>query len=83
MYSPRMPRPLTLCDSLADHHVLSRVSAHCQTCGHYAVLDTWSLGVRLGWETPLGELEAKLRCSRCSARPCRITTHLRRSSRDP
>jgi hypothetical protein len=82
MYSIGMPRPLTLTDTLADHHVLSRVGAVCDACGHAAPVDTWSLGVRLGWETPLKDVEAKLRCTRCSAKRCRLVTNLRRSSRD-
>jgi Zn finger protein HypA/HybF involved in hydrogenase expression len=76
-----MPRPLTLTDTLADHHVMSRVSARCTACGHVAAIDTWGLGVKLGWETPLTEVEKKLRCTRCSAKECRLVTGLRRSSR--
>jgi hypothetical protein len=82
MYSFVMPRPLTLTDTLADHHTLSRVTAHCESCRHVSPLDTWSLGVRLGWDVPLAEVEAKLKCGRCGAKGCRLTVSLRRSSRD-
>lgn len=76
-----MPRPLTLTDTLADHHSLSRVSAHCLACGHSVVLDTWTLGVRLGWDVPLVDLAQRLRCTRCNARGCRVATSLRRPQR--
>lgn len=76
-----MPRPLDLTDTLADHHVMSRVAATCASCGHVATLDTWSLGVKLGWETPLVEVEARLKCTRCGAKACRLVTGLRGSSR--
>lgn len=76
-----MPRPLTLTDTLADHHVMSRVTARCMACAHVGVIDTWSLGVKLGWETPLTEVESRLRCTRCRARQCKLSTSLRRSSR--
>ena len=76
-----MPRPLTLTDTLADHHTLSRVSAQCEACRHVALLDTWALGVRLGWDVPLADVESRLRCGRCGAKRCRLAVSLRRSSR--
>jgi ribosomal protein S27AE len=76
-----MPRPLALTDTLADHHTLSRVTAQCGECRHVAPLDTWMLGVRLGWDVPLSEVEARLRCGRCGGKQCRLSVSLRRSSR--
>lgn len=75
------PRELTVEHTLADHHLESKVVAHCDACRHVARLDTWSLGLRLGWDAPMREVEGRLRCTACGSKRCRLTVQPWRSRR--
>jgi hypothetical protein len=66
-----MPAPITkLSDRFADYTLRIR----CKKCQHERTADPHALAKLMGWETPLAEVAARMRCSRCNARgECELT----------
>lgn len=60
-----MPAPVVkLSDRFADYQLRIR----CKKCRHERVTEPHVFGKIMGWETPLVNVAARLRCSKCHAK---------------
>ena len=57
------------------------LSVRCRKCQHRRTVDPHSLAQIVGWNAQLSIVALRLRCSKCSARNCEITTMRRPKSR--
>lgn len=58
--------------ALSQCYLVHDLAAKCEACRHVQRLDVWELAQRIGWDTTLAELERRLKCSRCGARPASL-----------
>ena len=64
--------PAVLGDAVRDR---ARLAVACEACGHQADLDPARLAGRVGYDCPVPDLRARMRCSRCGSR--RIAVQVR------
>jgi len=57
------------------------LSARCRKCRHTRTIDPHTLAQLVGWNATLASIALRLRCSKCSARNCEISTMKRPKSR--
>jgi hypothetical protein len=58
-----------------------RLQATCDKCSHVRMIEPQTLAKILGWHALLSDAAARLRCSKCGARGCRLTAQSRPKKR--
>lgn len=77
-----MRRPPPPIEKLSDQFGDYRLHVTCRKCGHSRITDPHVLAKILGWSVSLATLSQRLRCSKCHAKHCELTTSDRPRPRD-
>jgi hypothetical protein len=57
---------------LSDEFGRFELQLKCSSCGHERHAYPKSLANLLGWDAPLGEIEKRMRSSKCNKRACKL-----------
>lgn len=58
--------------TLAEIYLNNDIRVACGACRHLRVIDPWALAQRIGWDTKVEDLSARMRCTGCGSRRCTV-----------